>query len=295
MPAPTPDTKPSGEARFEKFDISFVSALCFDYICRRYGEFYRFSPEIPSYNLRCGCGTGPYYLHAEKRHNPRPPRPCIPLLRPARRRKNHLRPHLRKGHQLPRTCQRRGLQPVRIVPQLQRGPQFQYPRTRCRLKQLGRRHPIPHRPDPHPASGRPVQRIYHRRGPHALGAGLQRLPQDPRGTARTCGLYPRHYRKAQDNTDDPVAVPDIRIQPHTRRGQRPLPAICRRTGGRNLRRRVDEPHRSEGLRRNARRPVDLRQGRLVLRHQPHLQGDRPRAECPRLRCLLQECRHDPRG
>ena len=105
--------------------------------------------------------------------------------------------------------------------------------------------------------------------------------------ARTRHLHPRDDRETQDHSDHPLAVPDLRLQPHPRRGQRRIPQIHRRAGEHLGRRRVAEPHRAESRRRHARRPVDVRQGRVVLRHDARLPQRGPDAQRAGLRHLFQ--------
>ncbi len=87
-----------------------------------------------------------------------------------------------------------------------------------RVEQLRGGHPHAHRTSAHHPAGGPLLGVHHRRGPHALGRGLQRLPQDARRAARTRDLHPRHHRKTQDHPHDPLALPDLRLQPHPCRG-----------------------------------------------------------------------------
>ena len=176
---------------------------------------------------------------------------------------------------------------MRIVPLVQRGPLAEHPRAGRRIEQLGGGHPHADRAGAHHPAGGPLLGIHHRRGPHALGRSLQRLPQDARRAARTRHLHPRDDRETQDHSDHPLAVPDLRLQPHPRRGQRRIPQIHRRAGEHLGRRRVAEPHRAESRRRHARRPVDVRQGRVVLRHDARLPQRGPDAQRAGLRHLFQ--------
>ena len=184
---------------------------------------------------------------------------------------------------------------MRIVQSLQRKPLVQHPRARRRVEQLGGRHPQPDRSGAHPAAGRPLQRLHHRRGAHALPAGVQRIPQNARRTARTRGIHPCDDRKAQDYPDDPLAMPDLRFQPHPGRGRGGVSQIHRFAGGRYLRRRIAAHHRPKGRRRDARRAVDVRQGGFVLRIEPHDQRGRRHTERTRLRHLFHHHATDSRG
>ena len=175
---------------------------------------------------------------------------------------------------------------MRIVPLVQRGPLAQHPRTRRRIEQLRGGHPHADRTGAHHPAGGTLLGVHHRRGPYALGRGLQRLPQDPRRAARTRHLHPGDHREAQDHPHDPLAVPDLRFQPHPRRRFGRISPLHRLAGGRHGRRRVAEPHRPEGRRRHARRAVDVRQGRVVLRHGAGLPQRGPDTERAGLRHLF---------
>ena len=184
---------------------------------------------------------------------------------------------------------------MRIVPLVQRGAFAQHPRTRRRVEQLGGGYPHAHRPGAHHPAGGTLLGLHHRRGPHALGRGLQRLPEDARRAPRPCDFHPCHHRKAQNHPDDSLALPDLRLQPHPRRGRRRIPSLHRLAGGHRLRRGVAQPHRPEGRRRHARRPVDVRQGGFVLRHDAPLSRSGPDAQRTGLRHLFRSHRDAPRG
>ena len=184
---------------------------------------------------------------------------------------------------------------MRIVPLVQRGSFAEHPRARRRVEQLRGGHPHADRPGAHHSPGRALLGVHHRRGTHALGRGLQCLSEDPRGATRPRHLHPGDYREAQDTADDPLTLPDLRFQPHPRRGCRRIPALHRLSGGHHRRRGVAEPHRAEGRRRHARRPVDVRQGRLVLRHDARLPQRGPDTQRPRLRHLFRDHRDAARG
>ena len=259
-----------------------------------YGELYRQRPQISSRDLRIGRRTEAHHLDAQKRHRARAAGARLPLLRPARRGQDHLRAHLRQGDQLPASRRGRGVQRLRVVPLVQRESFAQHPRTGRRVEQLGGRHPQPDRTGAHPAAGRPLLGLHHRRGAHALGRGVQRLSQNARRAARTRRLHSGHHRETQDPPHDPLALPDLRFQPHQGRGLGRVPQIYRRAGGRRLRRGVAEPHRAESRRRYARRTVDVRQGRVVLRRATRIQVRRADAQRAGLRHLFQRHRHAAR-
>lgn len=69
---------------------------------------------------------------------------------------------------------------MRIVPFVQRRALVEHPRAGRRVEQLGRRYPHTDRTGAHHPAGRALLGIHHRRGAHALGGGVQRLPQDAR-------------------------------------------------------------------------------------------------------------------
>lgn len=69
---------------------------------------------------------------------------------------------------------------MRIVPFVQRRALAEHPRAGRRVEQLGGRYPHADRTGAHHPAGRALLGIHHRRGAHALGGGVQRLPQDAR-------------------------------------------------------------------------------------------------------------------
>ena len=66
---------------------------------------------------------------------------------------------------------------------------------------------------------RPLQGLHRGRGPHALGGGLQRLPEDARGAARPRGVRPRHHRPEEDPAHRALALPALRLPAHPRRAR----------------------------------------------------------------------------
>ena len=75
------------------------------------------------------------------------------------------------------------------------------------------------------APGRgPLQGLHHRRSPHAVGEGLQRLPEDAGGAAAAREVHLRDDRDPQGPGHDPVALPALRPAPrrgrHARRASR---------------------------------------------------------------------------
>ena len=121
-----------------------------------------------------------------------------------------------------------------------------------RLAYRHRRRPPDHRRHPLFAGIGPLQGLHHRRGPHALGEGVQRLPEDAGGAAAAREVHLRHHRDPQGPGHDPVPLPALRPAPH-RGGQ------ARRASGPHLRcrRRAGRPggarrHRPRGRRLGAR-------------------------------------------
>ncbi len=116
-----------------------------------------------------------------------------------------------------------------------------------------------------PGAGQ-IQDLHHRRGAHALGAGLQRAPEDPRGAAAPREVHLRDDRGAEGAPDHPLPLPALRPQADPARPDRRAP------DGRSRR-----PRRSRWTRAalaciarladggHARRPVDLRPDDRLLR------------------------------
>ena len=61
---------------------------------------------------------------------------------------------------------------------------------------------------------RPLQGLHHRRSPHAVEAGLQRLAQDARRAAAACEVHFRHHRNPQSAGNGAVALPAFRFAPY---------------------------------------------------------------------------------
>jgi len=83
---------------------------------------------------------------------------------------------------------------------------------------------------------RPLQGLHHRRGPHALGEGVQRLPEDARGAAGARQVRVRHHRDSQGACHRAVALPALRPAP--RRGRRADDASVEHCGQRRRRGRA---------------------------------------------------------
>ena len=215
-------------------------------------RIHSFSTQVPPDDLRHRRRTNGYCHDAQECHTSRQAGPRLPLLRPARRGQDHLRTHLRQDNQLSQPARgRRSLRRMRIVHGVQRRALDEYPRARCSIKQLGRRHPKPHRASAHSATDREVQGVHNRRGAHAQLCGFQRLPKDSRRAARPRHIHPRHDREAQDPAYHSLAMPDLRLPAHEhRRDSEPPRLRCRQ---RRLHGRAcsAQHHSAEGRRRHA--------------------------------------------
>ena len=89
-----------------------------------------------------------------------------------------------------------------------------------RLQQLGRRHPRPAREGRLRAGLRPAQGLHPRRGPHALPAGLERVPEDARGAAAAHDLRAGHDRGPEGAADRRRPLPPLRLRPPVGRAGR---------------------------------------------------------------------------
>ena len=65
---------------------------------------------------------------------------------------------------------------------------------------------------PAPARARPLQDLHRGRGPHALGRGLERVPEDARGAAPAREVHLRDDGGAQGPGHDPEPLPALRLQ-----------------------------------------------------------------------------------
>ena len=108
---------------------------------------------------------------------------------------------------------------VRGLPAYRRGRASR--RLRARRGKPHRRRQRPrgdHQPRAVCADARALQGLYHRRGSHALGGGVQRAAEDARGAAESCGVHPGDDRPAEGSRDHPFSLPAIRFPPHISRG-----------------------------------------------------------------------------
>ena len=142
---------------------------------------------------------------------------------------------------------------------------------RC-LQQLGRRHTRTRKTSDGTASDREIQSLYNRRGTYVVHSSFQCFLEDTRGAARICNIYPCHYRKTQDIAYHNLAVPDIRLQPHTNKRYGRLSQICRPKRKHRCRDRGSRSYGTEGRRSNAGRTIDFRPNSILLWQQHHLQG-----------------------
>ena len=78
------------------------------------------------------------------------------------------------------------------------------------------------------AGQRPLQGLHHRRSPHAVDRGLQRLPEDAGRAAGARQIRVRHHRNPQSAGHGAVALPALRSAPG--RGRRADGASCQHRG-----------------------------------------------------------------
>ncbi len=146
----------------------------------------------------------------------RQPHPSgLHLHRRPRHRQDHDRAHPRPRLQLCRARQDRPAERrhARTRPPLP-GDHGLAPRRRDRdgrgLPHRHRRRARDHRERPLPAGLRPHQGLHHRRGAHAVEAGLQRPAEDARGAARARQVPVRHHRDRQGADHGQVALHPLR-------------------------------------------------------------------------------------
>ena len=127
-----------------------------------------------------------------------------------------------------------------------------------------------------------LQGLHHRRSAHALGGGLQRLPEDAGGAAAARQVRLRHHRDPQGAGDDPVALPALRPAPRRRRRARRAISrgICAAERGRGRARGAgaDRPRRR---RLGARFAVAARPGHRPWRRRASTADDGARHARPR--------------
>ena len=197
----------------------------------------------------------------------------------ARRRQDHARSHPGALPELREGSDRHALRELRLLQRDHRQPLDRCSGDRRGEPHRRRRHPRGDRVDPVPTLSRQVSNLRHRRGPHAVEAGLQRAAQDARGTATQQPVHLGDHRSREDPVHRDLALPALRPAPHRRRGGRSTAESDRRSGGHP--RLADEParHRSRGRRLDARRADPARSvGRL--RRQRDRGRDRGRGPRP---------------
>ena len=126
---------------------------------------------------------------------------------------DHDRAPPRPGAQLPRPRRRRrAVRHVRELRRDRRGHVLRPRRARRRVEQRRRGDARPH-PERAPRRRRvePAQGVHHRRGPHALGGGVEHAAEDARGAARARRVRARDHRPAEGAADDPVAHAALRV------------------------------------------------------------------------------------
>ena len=148
-----------------------------------------------------------------------------------------------------------------------------------RVPHLGRRRAGDHRRHPlRPGLGA-LQGLHHRRGPHALGEGVQRLPEDAGGAAAARQVRVRDHRDPQGAGDDPVALPALRPAPHRRFAAGEAPRQYLRPGRRGGGAGGAGDHRAGGRGLGARFAVAARPGDRPRRG-AHRRRDRARHDGP---------------
>ena len=124
------------------------------------------------------------------------------------------------------------------------------------------------------AGQRALQGLHHRRSPHALDRGLQRLPEDAGRAAGACQIRVRHHRNPQSAGHGAVALPAVR----------PAPGRCRRADGASC---PISPARktSRSSRRRSASSRARRKARCAIRCRCSTRRSRmPRARCAPTRC-----------
>ena len=124
------------------------------------------------------------------------------------------------------------------------------------------------------AGQRALQGLHHRRSPHALDRGLQRLPEDAGRAAGARQIRVRHHRNPQSSGHGAVALPAFR----------PAPGRCRRADGRIL--PISRARRtSRSSRRRSASSRARRKARCAIRCRCSTRRSRMRrARCAPMRC-----------
>ena len=237
-------------------------------------------PQVPAADLRRPHRPGRDGAHAAQRVRDGPHPAGLDPHRRARRRQDHDGAHPGARPELPaRGRQRRA---DGRSPRGRRALPRHHGIAPCRRAGDGRG--VPHRHRGREADHRrralraglgPLQGLHHRRGPHALGEGVQRLPEDAGGAAAARQVRVRHHRDPQGAGDDPVALPALRPASHRRLAAGAAPRPDLREGGRLHRAGGAGHDRARGRGVGARFAVPARPGDRA-RGRPDRGGRRPR-------------------
>ena len=217
-------------------------------------------PPPPAHLRRCG-GPGTRRAHAAQRRRAGQGPPRLSVRRLARHGQDVDGEDPRRLPELRARADRRAVREVRLVRRDRQRDLARRHRDGRGVEQLGRRHPRPARERRLRAGVRPPQGLHPRRGPHALVAGVERVPQDARGAAAAHDLRARDDRGAEGAADRRRPLSPLRLRPADRRGPRDRDHPGRRAGGDR-----DRPRRG----RAARPPRD----RLVPRRARHARAAR---------------------
>ena len=147
-------------------------------------------------------------------------RPCLPVYRNPWYRQDHLCQDLCQGGQLPGPYQPRSLLRMRDLQGHRQRRHHGHHRDGRGVQQRRGRYPRPAGRSGVSALGLPVQGIHHRRGAHALHAGVQCPAQDDGRTAGACDLHSGHHRGAESPGDHPQPMPAVRLCPDHGPGHR---------------------------------------------------------------------------
>ena len=157
-------------------------------------------PEVPTATLRRVGRPGPRHHRVAQRGHRGSRRSRVPLLRAARHRQDDDGALVGAGAELPRSRRRR--RAVRQVRELRRDRRRRVLRPRRARRGVEQRRRGDARPHPERAprarAELAAQGVHHRRGPHALGRGVEHAAEDARGAARrtscSCSRPPTRTR-----------------------------------------------------------------------------------------------------
>ena len=205
----------------------------------------------------CGADAG-------KRDPPAAHRARLSFRRPARRRQDHARAHLRQGDELSRSAGRRAVLPLRILPCDRGGAQPRRDGGGRRQPQHHRRYARTGRRRADPAGRRPLQNLHHRRSPHALQAGVERAAENGGGAARPCEVHLCDHRSPSGPADDHFALPAVRSAADPDPADHGAAAADLRLRASEDQRQRDRRDRPGRRGRHARRPEPARPDDRVL-------------------------------